>query len=83
MLPDTTGEKGRPCMKSIARKLWYGNRGKIVLELHGGAGFPTEAEGFPVLAHMAEMAGGKRVAVYAMAPEWLKKFCEDAEACHD
>ena len=32
-------------MKSIARKLWYGNRGKIVLELHGGAGFPTEAEG--------------------------------------
>ena len=64
MLPDTTGEKGRPCMKSIARKLWYGNRGKIVLELHGGAGFPTEA-------------------VYAMAPEWLKKFCEDAEACHD
>lgn len=38
---------------------------------------------FPVLTHMAEMAGGKRVAVYAMAPEWLKKLREDAEACHD
>ena len=32
-------------MKSIARKLWYGNRGKIVLELHGGAGFSNGGDG--------------------------------------
>ena len=36
-----------------------------------------------MLTHIAEMAGGKRVAVYAMAPEWLEKLREDAEACHD
>ena len=45
--------------------------------------FRLRQKGFPVLTHMAEMAGGKRVAVYAMAPEWLKKLREDAEACHD
>ena len=45
--------------------------------------FRLRQKGFPVLTRMAEMAGGKRVAVYAMAPEWLKKFREDAEACHD
>lgn len=45
--------------------------------------FRLRQKGFPVLTHMAERAGGKRVAVYAMAPEWLKKLREDAEACHD
>ena len=45
--------------------------------------FRLRQKGFPVLAHMAEMAGGKRVAVYAMAPEWLKNLREEAEACHD
>lgn len=45
--------------------------------------FRLRQKGFPVLTHMAEMAGGKRVAVYAMAPEWLKNLREDAEACHD
>ena len=45
--------------------------------------FRLRQKGFPVLTHMAEMAGGKRAAVYAMAPEWLKKLREDAEACHD
>ena len=45
--------------------------------------FWLRQKGFPVLTHMAEMAGGKRVAVYAMTPEWLKNLREDAEACHD